>query len=83
MAESIRSVMPGQIWQDNDKRLPTPRFLRVERLDGQFAICTQVTENNATIKQRPHRIQITRFKPTATGYRFIKQINKESAEVNA
>lgn len=68
-------VKPGQVWADNDPR-SAGRTLRVDRIDGDRAVCTVLTDadqrrsgaestvGNAT------RISLKRFRPTSTGYRY-------------
>jgi hypothetical protein len=79
----MTDIKPGQIWADNDER-SAGRTLRVDRIDGERAVCTVLT--NITVTQvelergikgvrdsRGHttRISLKRFKPTATGYRLV------------
>ena len=72
-------VEVGQIWKDNDKRVAPEapeRFLRIERIDGRFAVCNRVVVDvdapggwrPLPFRTREVHIQIKRLKPTATGY---------------
>jgi hypothetical protein len=76
----IIPVKPGQIWQDNDKRMPE-RYLQVMRIDGRFAFCRKVvpllngSEYPWSAKtERTSRLQITRLRPTAHGYRLVDSL---------
>jgi hypothetical protein len=73
------NVKVGQIWQDNDGRYQTwePVYKRVEKIEGEYAYCQSYKQSNfcgqpfeiTTVKVR---IKLSRFKPTNTGYRFVK-----------
>jgi hypothetical protein len=75
------TVEPGQVWADSDPR-SAGRTLRIERIDGGKAVCTILTNSDATNVDSPHqrdmrgkttRISLTRFKPTSTGYRLTEE----------
>ena len=74
-------VTVGQVWQDNDKRIPA-RFLRVVEVQARFAMCERVertiyepplewTAMSGRYFMKQARISLDRFKPTATGYRLV------------
>jgi ABC-type phosphate transport system auxiliary subunit len=78
------TVKPGQIWADNDKRAEG-RTVRVERIEDGKAVCTILTNRDATqrdldrgsawvndMRGRTTRIALSRFKPTNTGYRLVQ-----------
>lgn len=75
-------VEPGQIWADNDYRTKG-RTVRVERLEGDTAVCTLLTPYTVshrgpdrtarTTPGREVRIKIRRLYPNARGYRLIKE----------
>ena len=65
----------GQIWQDNDKRADN-RLIWIERTDTTHAHVRQValTADGKPVPLpgvRRTRIRLDRFRPTATGYRYI------------
>ena len=62
------NVAKGQIWQDNDPRYEDEykRTLEVLEVDGDYAICKNIQSG------RTSKIKLSRFKPTSTGYRLIK-----------
>ncbi len=69
-------VRVGQVWQDCDRR-GYGRKLRVETIDGTHATCVEVhiTPQGAVVLSTPvrrTRIKISRFRPTSTGYRLIR-----------
>jgi ABC-type phosphate transport system auxiliary subunit len=77
-------VKPGQIWTDNDKRA-AGRTVRVERVEGGKAVCVVLTNRDAAQREldrgspwctdmrgKTTRISLSRFKPTNTGYRLVK-----------
>lgn len=57
------NVKPGQVWQDNDKRMLERRVL-VERVDPPYAYCKARTG-------RKVRLLIRRMKPTSTGWSLV------------
>lgn len=86
MSESqLPDVRPGQVWADNDKRAEG-RTLRVDRIEGGKACCTILTDADYVQREREAgrgawvvdrvgkstKISLTRFRPTSTGYRLIK-----------
>jgi len=56
-------VKVGQIWEDCDKRMGG-RKIRVERIEGRYAICMRLGWNSTT------KIRLDRFKPNSTGFRL-------------
>lgn len=70
-------VKVGQVWQDCDVRSPR-RFLKIKQVvlaDG-VAIVARVSAGGGAIwgKYSPRPIKLTRFKPTHTGYRLVKDV---------
>ena len=74
----MTTVEPGQSWADCDKRA-AGRVLRVDRIEGEHAICT-VTADRPPDEGAPpgwtnvgatRRIALRRFKPGSTGYRLV------------
>lgn len=65
----------GQIWADNDYRVRMvhgcDRLVRINEIDGDKAICEawydRVGETSRTV-----RIKLARFRPTSTGYRYLR-----------
>lgn len=58
-------VKPDQVWQDNDPRVTYKRELKVVRIEGEHAFC-EVGRGGKLV-----RIKVKRFRPTASGYRFV------------
>jgi hypothetical protein len=73
----LPDVRVGQVWKDNDKRMPE-RYLRVMRVEGGFsswfAFCKRAgTPNFEPIPEaREVRIAFERFRPTSTGYALVE-----------
>lgn len=78
-------VKVGSVWADNDPRV-AGRTIRVDRIEGEYAYCTILTNDDDTQRSidnppawwrgrdnrgRPTRIKLARFKPTSTGYRHV------------
>ena len=69
-------VRTGQVWADNDPR-SAGRTLRVDNIENGKAVCTVLTNIEDTalrlrdMRGRTTRISLSRFRPTATGYRLI------------
>jgi hypothetical protein len=64
-------VKVGQVWADNDPRVPW-RKIRVDEIVRGYAMVTVVedpTSPKCVGKQR--RIRLDRFRPTSTGYRLV------------
>lgn len=73
----MTEVKPGQVWADNDTR-SEGRTLRVDAIEDSKAVCTILTNSSLEsswprqdTRGRVTRISLTRFRPTATGYRLI------------
>jgi hypothetical protein len=74
-------VKPGQVWADNDKRA-TGRTFRVLRVysDMKKAACVILTDRTPSPRMpvyrsmvgRTLRMKLSRFRPTANGYRLIQ-----------
>jgi hypothetical protein len=60
-------ILVGQIFKDCDKRMPN-RYMRVERIDGEHAICIQCDATGRPITARPTRLLLRRMRPTSTGW---------------
>ncbi len=83
----LPDVRPGQTWADNDKRA-AGRKVRVDKIDGLYAICTIVADRADPAPHRGRyntprppgwspvglvtRILLGRFRPTSNGYRLIE-----------
>lgn len=73
-------VKPGQVWADNDQR-SAGRTIRVDRIEGDKAVCTILTNRDAAdlndwgtdMRGRQVRIKVSRFRPTSTGYRLVEE----------
>lgn len=72
-------VEVGQIWADNDSRYQRwePVYKRVEKIEGEYAYCQSFKQSGFCgqpyeITTAKVKIKLSRFKPTNTGYRFIK-----------
>lgn len=70
----------GQIWADNDKRC-SGRTVRIDELElpeatGARAVCTVLTGvgGQRVASPRKVRILVSRFRPTSTGYRLLKDV---------
>jgi len=81
----VHEVRPGQLWADNDARAEG-RTLRVDRIAGDYAVCTVLTNsalNQAALDEgkswardmrgRPATILLRRFRPGRSGYTLIKE----------
>lgn len=79
------NVRVGQVWADNDKRSAGRHVLIVAIEDGQLAypfpdravvaLCTpdgRVIFSGRNGKETRTRIRLDRFRPTASGYRLVK-----------
>jgi hypothetical protein len=78
-SESLPFVVePGQVYADNDPR-SEGRTLRVDRIEGAYAICTVLTdrvmhdENWVSQIGRPTKIKVRRLYPNARGYRRLEE----------
>ncbi len=64
----------GQIWQDADRR-SYGRYLRIVSIDATHAEAEQVTltaQGAIPVPRTRHtRIDLTRLRPTSTGYRYV------------
>jgi hypothetical protein len=77
-------VRPDQVWADNDPR-SVGRTLRVDQIEDGKATCTVLTNRDAAdlndwgtdMRGRTVSIKVSRFKPTSTGYRLIKDAPSE------
>jgi hypothetical protein len=73
----IPDVRVGQVWADSDKR-SAGRHLLVDLIVGDKArvlLCTadgQVIRANG--KATVSAIRLDRFRPTSTGYRFVRDV---------
>lgn len=77
-SKPLPDVQVGQIWEDYDSRTrhhTNRRLLRVDAFekfihpDGHPRVICTVLESDRQVV-----IQVRRFKPTATGYRLIKEV---------
>jgi hypothetical protein len=69
----------GQIWQDNDKR-GYGRRVRIVEIDATHALVELVTPRSvghgAAKPGRQTRIRLDRFRPIATGYRYVGEADR-------
>lgn len=64
----MSEIRVGQVWHDNDKRMPN-RLVRVRRIEGEKAVC-DVSYGGGIWTVGSTKIALRRFKPTAAGYRL-------------
>lgn len=66
----------GQIWQDNDPRILAGRgcvrMVRISSIDDDGKATCQAWYEEAGSLARTVRIRLDRFKPTSTGYTFVR-----------
>lgn len=82
---TVGEVKAGQRWADNDPR-SAGRTLRVDRIDGEHAVCTVLTDADSfnrptgtnTTVGKVTRISLKRFRPTSTGYRYVGEYTEEA-----
>lgn len=72
------NVKVGQVWIDNDYRTSGRRCVCVNQINGDKALCAVGTYDPSTKTpvawtSRQTTISLRRFKPTATGYRLVKE----------
>lgn len=84
---SAPDVKPGQVWQDNDKRLSGKRFVRVIEVINSMDPFDHRTIRKARCEAwyaydpaqtRTVHIRVERFRPNATGYALVSD-SPESA----
>ena len=72
---TAQPVHVGQIWQDNDKR-SVGRKVRIVEVGDTHADAELVTARDGGHREakpgRRSRIRLDRFRPTATGYRLVR-----------
>jgi len=76
----------GQVWADNDRRA-AGREIQIVSINGDYARCVVIAESPAENAHRRYvaprpvgwsavghrtRIALSRFKPSSTGYRFVR-----------
>lgn len=65
----------GQVWQDNDPRIELDRgcvrMVQITAIEGDRAVCQAWYEEAGSLA-RTVRIKLSRFKPTSSGYRFVR-----------
>lgn len=79
----MTEIKPGQVWADNDPRSKgrTIRVLRVEETHAVVIVLSarihaqQAERNRAEGAER--RVRLDRFKPTRTGYRLVKEVDRD------
>jgi hypothetical protein len=83
MSDNSKQVAAGQVWADNDAR-SAGRTLRVDKVIGEHAWCMVLTdmEQRATGAKttvgKSTRIKLSRFRPTSTGYRYLRDAEAAS-----
>lgn len=79
-ASETPDVRPGQVWADNDKR-SAGRHVRIDLVDETHASVTtcdaQGNPSPSVLSARRTRIRLDRFRPTATGYRLVKDASEQ------
>lgn len=76
--DTVSDVKPavGQIWQDNDPRLEADRrcarLVRIASVDDDGKATCQAWYEEAGSLARTVRIRLDRFRPTSTGYTFVR-----------
>lgn len=72
----------GQVWKDNDPRIEADRgcarLLLVTAIEGDRAVCEAWYDEPGSAV-RMVRIQLSRFRPTSTGYTFVRDASGVSA----
>jgi hypothetical protein len=71
----VLKVEPGQYWIPND-RSQSGRIVKVNRIEGKYAHCTTRWKGKAPSEVK---ILLTRFAPTATGFRRIPAPERAAA----
>lgn len=69
----MTAVRPGQIWADNDKR-SKGHSIRVIAVDDTHATVADVADSRP--RPRQTRIRLTRFRPTSTRYRLVRDVEE-------
>jgi hypothetical protein len=72
-AQEVPDVQVGQVWADNDKRSAGRhvKVMAIEVLHRQ-AVVRPCSPTGQLTGSRVTRIRLTRFRPTSTGYRLVK-----------
>ncbi|MFE9491459.1 DUF6354 family protein [Streptomyces sp. NPDC006641] len=79
-ADSTPTPAVDQVWQDNDPR-QDDRQVRIVELADTHALVVLHQPRNPVSSAKPGRrtrIRLDRFRPTSTGYRYIRTIAKEN-----
>ena len=65
----METVTPkvGQVWQDNDPRVTYTKQITIHSISGEYAWCKK--SNGRLV-----RILLRRLRPTASGYRLVKDV---------
>lgn len=61
-------IKVGQVWQDNDPRVTYIRELTIHSISGEYAWCKMPSG-------KLRRIKLKRLRPTASGYRLVKDVS--------
>jgi hypothetical protein len=64
------NIKPGQVWASN-KAGEHDRVIKVDRVEGNVVHCTSWRKRSSALP-RWTKIRVTRFKPTADGYRLLE-----------
>lgn len=82
MTDSVtpHEVKPGQVWADNDKRSKGRHVLvvAVGKPGPLTALVVPCTQDGRQTGHRRTKIRLDRFKPTSTGYRFVKTVEVQA-----
>jgi hypothetical protein len=67
---------PGQVWKDNDPRIRADhgcdRLVRITSVDDDGRATCEAWYEKPGERSRTVRIRLSRFKPTSTGYAFVR-----------
>ena len=63
-------VEVGQVWIDLDPRSFGMRKIRIEMVGPRYALCKTLTDYRGRGSGRLSRINLSRFRPTRSGYRL-------------
>jgi hypothetical protein len=69
VSENVKPAV-GQVWQDCDPRIPK-RYVRIRSIENGKAAC-EAWYVGEKWKARRVRIRLDRFRPTSTGYRYLR-----------
>lgn len=74
MTDTSPTPAVDQVWRDNDPRQDS-RQVRIVEVTDTHAVVTLVQPRNPVSSAKPGRrtrIRLDRFRPTSTGYRYVR-----------